>query len=78
LAGSSSRSTTYVGPPTTTSEAKDRSMPYFTSREVIGRPFSNRTPGRSVNVQLLPSFDGVPRSVARSGTSSPVWPGSVE
>ena len=60
-----------------TSEANDRSMPYFTSREVIGRPFSKRTPSRRVNVQLRPSSDGVPRSVARSGTSSSVCPGSV-
>ena len=43
-----------------TSEAKDRSMPYFTSREVIGRPFSNLTPSRRVKVQLRPSSDGVP------------------
>ena len=66
-----------VGPPTMTSEANDRSMPYLTSRDVIGRPFSNRTPSRRVNVQLSPSSDTVPRSVARSGTSSSVCPGSV-
>jgi hypothetical protein len=60
-----------------TSEANDRSMPYLMSREVIGRPVWKRTFSLSVNVQLSPSSDTVPRSVARSGTSSPVWPGSV-
>jgi hypothetical protein len=53
-------------------------MPYFTSREVIGAPVSNRTPSRRVNVQVRPPSGVVPRSVARSGTSSPVRPGSAE
>jgi hypothetical protein len=61
-----------------TSEAKVRSMPYFTSRDVIGRPLSKRTPSRRVKVQLRPSSEGVPRSVARSGTSWSVFPGSEE
>ena len=78
MAGSSSSSTTRVGPPTTTSEANERSMPYFTSREVIGWPVSNRTPSRSVKVQVVPPSGVVPRSVARSGTSSSVRPGSEE
>ena len=50
-------------------------MPYLTSCAVIGRPVSKRTPSRRVNVQLSPSSDGVPRSVARSGTSSSVRAG---
>ena len=54
-----------------------RSMPYLMSREVIGWPSSKVMPLFSVNVQLSPSSDGVPRSVARSGTSSPVRPGSL-
>ena len=63
-----------MGPPTTTSEANVRSMPYLTSREVIGVPSSKRTPPFSVKVQVRPSSDTVPVSVARSGTSSPVCP----
>ena len=46
--GSSRSCTSQVGPPDRTPEAKDRSRPYFTSAAVIGRPFSNRTPARSV------------------------------
>jgi hypothetical protein len=53
-------------------------MPYLTSREVIGRPVSNRTPSRSVKVQVRPPSGVVPMSVARSGTSSSVRPGAEE
>ena len=53
-------------------------MPYFTSREVIGWPVSNRTPSRRVKVQVVPPSGVVPRSVARSATSSSVRPGSEE
>jgi hypothetical protein len=53
-------------------------MPYLTSREVIGWPVSNRTPSRRVKVQVVPPSGVVPRSVARSGTSSAVRPGSEE
>jgi hypothetical protein len=67
-----------VGPPTITSEAKDRAMPYLMSAEVIGLPVSKSTPTRRVNVQVRPPSWVVPRSVARSGTSWSVRPGSEE
>jgi hypothetical protein len=69
--GSSSSCTSQLGPPKSTLAAKDRSMPYFTSVAVIGRPFSNRSPGRSVYVQVRPWSVLRPRPVARSGTGRP-------
>jgi hypothetical protein len=78
LSGFSRASTICCGPPVITERSNDRAMPYLTSFDVMGSPFSKRTPSRRVNVQVLPPSSVVPRSVARSGTSSPVAPGSVE
>ena len=57
----------YDGPSVMTEVAKVRETPYLTSSQVIGEPSWNETPSRSVKLQSLPPFAGVPRSVARSG-----------
>ncbi len=61
----------YVGPLDRASGAKlERSTAYLTSFEVTSVPSSNFTPLRSVYVQVLASSLALPRSVARSGTTS--------
>ena len=50
--------------------ANVRETPYFTSAQVIGVPSSKVTPSLSVNVHVFAPSEGLPVSVARSGTSS--------
>ncbi len=61
--------TAYCGPSVMTSEAKTRETPYLTSSQVTGEPSSQVAPSRIVNFHDFASADGVPVSVARSGTS---------
>src|SRR4029079_7384690 len=57
--------------------AKDRSMPHFTSADVIGEPSLNLSPSLSVNFQVLPPSVVVPVSVPRSGVTLASLPGAV-
>ncbi len=55
------------------SESSERQMPNATSSAVTGWPSSHVASSRMVNVHSVKSSLGVPRSVARSGTSTG-WP----
>src|SRR5437016_4011754 len=53
-------------------------MPYLTSLDVTGVPSSQRSPGRSVYVQVRPPSVVRPRLVVRSGTNrAPAAPGAA-